>query len=241
MYSANDQASVGLVSETKKKNNYEPTLSLRKNPGTDVIELCEETGPEYVLLDASDEISLLRIDDDDKLVSTGKNDLKSSSNTKINAEMLPSQNYKASMQESMNKSSANPAPMRMIQMNHERNEMDGCNCFYCGNKVLIPKEARMFKCFFCNSVCDKMCPPQLQKKQMMCGVCRTIIQFTPISNYVRCVCGTVNYVPPVGPGNKGPLPPHEQSMMMNSINSKIPMPQPPGPNQYGQFGDKRFS
>ena len=81
-------------------------------------------------------------------------------------------------------------------------------------------------------------PPQIQKKHLMCGVCKTVLQFTPskslffksykwkiVSNYVRCVCGTVNYVSPENGMTEKILPPHE-----NFPKNQPNRPQPPGPN-----------
>ncbi len=62
------------------------------------------------------------------------------------------------------------AHMKLVKMNHERMKWKGneisrlemsynaifrCLCFFCGNKVLIPQEATLFKCFFCQRVCDR--------------------------------------------------------------------------------------
>jgi len=54
MYAANKDLRTGLISSKKEKNQFEGFLQLRKNSGTDTIEICDDNGPEYINLDASE-------------------------------------------------------------------------------------------------------------------------------------------------------------------------------------------
>ena len=53
MFSKNEELQKGLLSDKKGDNSFEGLLQLRKNPGTDTIEICEDNGSEYINLDAS--------------------------------------------------------------------------------------------------------------------------------------------------------------------------------------------
>jgi len=204
MYSADQDLQTGLMSNTNSKKTYTSAFPfIKKDSNQNLLDYPEESTAEYQMLNGSETQPSPK---NNGPISWTFNDNPKEQSLSNNVNIPKPTNLHNIPQQIPRKEDAMAAHMNVIKMNHERNEMEGCLCFYCGNKVLIPQEATLFKCFFCQRVCDRTRPPVIQKKYLMCGVCRTVIQYTPISNYVRCVCGTVNQIPRVMPqaGPTGP-------------------------------------
>eukprot|EP01015_Nassula_variabilis_P003911 TRINITY_DN12678_c0_g1_i1.p4 TRINITY_DN12678_c0_g1~~TRINITY_DN12678_c0_g1_i1.p4 ORF type:complete len:150 (+),score=10.34 TRINITY_DN12678_c0_g1_i1:136-585(+) len=77
----------------------------------------------------------------------------------------------------------------------------------------IPQGAQNFTCYSCKSISSRIPTNQCL---FVCGTCHTKVLYSPLSQYIRCTCGTVNFLPyhyPATPPTGIP-----QNLAVNMVN-----------------------
>lgn len=182
-----------------KKESKEGLLngqSTKKSYGS-IYNLLPSETESALASDTYREADYCKLDDDDKPNTTSFQN-SNSSNDRDYSSYKPIQN---DMPEPTSLEEISPSLTQSVYIKSTNDKLDGPEmtleqCQFCQKSVMISKSADKFRCCYCKNVNDKNSKPKpLIQKLFICGGCKRTVSYLPVSNYVKCACGTVNFVP----------------------------------------------